>query len=471
MTLWKSEEAASATQGTLWGQPSWQAARVVIDSRAVQPGDLFVALRGERFDGHGFMETALSSGAAAVMGEQAAGMAASAPLLLVADGYAALEALARKARQRTGAKIAGITGSVGKTSTKEALALALSAQGQVHRTQGNYNNHIGVPLTLANMPPQSDYAAIEMGMNHAGEITPLSRLSRPHAAIITAIEAVHIEFFNGLEDIAAAKCEICAGLEPGGALLLPSGSPHVGLMQRLARDRYGIGRILTFGAEEYADYRLLDTAMDGLGMRVEALIGQTPIAYRLGAFGGHWAAMSVGVLGLVDALGADVRAAAEALQRFREPEGRGRIQKCPFKGGDFYLIDDSYNASPASMKAAFAKLAGVHAGLAPSGRMVAVLGDMLELGERSPQYHAGLAEALETAGVHLVCVAGERMRHLWDALPASRRGLYAASASELLPELPHVLQAEDTVLVKGSHGSHIHTVAEALRTHTFPHVT
>lgn len=462
MTLWKDKEAASATQGELLGG-EWEAERVVIDSRIVRAGDLFVALKGERFDGHDFVGDALAKGASAMM-EEGRGTKAEGHILVVGDTYAGLEALARKARQRTQAKIAGITGSVGKTSTKEALALALSAQGRVHMTQGNYNNHIGVPLTLANMPEQSDYAVIEMGMNHADEITPLSRLTRPHAALITSIEAVHIEFFEGLEGIAAAKSEICAGLEQEGTLILPAASPYLGLMQRLARDRYGVTNILTFGAAEYADYRLINCTMEGLGMRVEAHIGNTPIEYRLGAYGEHWAAMSVGVLGMAEALHADVRAAAEALQRFREPEGRGNIQKITLGGGDAYLIDDSYNASPASMRAAIAKLAGVHLGLAPEGRMVAVLGDMLELGEGTPKFHAELAEALETSGVHLVLLAGDHMRHLWDVLPERMRGTYVQKAADLLPKLADFLRAGDTILLKGSHGSHIYTLAKALKT-------
>lgn len=461
MVLWKADEAASATQGEAQGV--WNARRVVIDSRSVQEGDLFVALKGERFDGHEFVAAALQQGAAAVMVEAGYEAAGSVPALRVGDTFVALQALARKARQRTRARIAGITGSVGKTSTKEALALILSAQGRVHMTQGNYNNHIGVPLTLANMPQECDFAVIEMGMNHAAEITPLSRLTRPHAALITAVEAVHMEFFANLDGIAAAKCEICAGLEPEAPLLLPATSPHLGLMQRLARDRYHISNILTFGAAEYADYRLINCTMEGLGMSVEAHIGNTPMEYRIGAYGEHWAAMSVGVLGLVEALHADVRAAAEALQRFHEPEGRGNIQKITLPKGDAYLIDDSYNASPASMRAAFAKLAGVHRGLAPEGRMVAVLGDMLELGEASPQFHAELAKELEITGVHQLFVAGTLMRHLWNALPPGMRGGYASTAAELLPLLRTSLQEGDTVLLKGSHGSHIHTLAGALK--------
>ena len=462
MALWKYKEAASATQGALL-EGGWEAERVVIDSRIVRPGDLFVALRGENFDGHDFIGRAMEQGAVAVMVEQGYLHPPGVPALVVGDTYAGLEALGRKARQRTQAKIAGITGSVGKTSTKEALALALAIQGRVHMTQGNYNNHIGVPLTLANMPAESDYAVIEMGMNHADEIIPLSRLSRPHAALITSIEAVHIEFFEGLEGIASAKCEICAGLEPEGTLILPASSPYLGLMQRLARDRYGITNILTFGAAEYADYRLVNCTMEGLGMRVEAHIGNTPIEYQLGAYGQHWAAMSVGVLGMAEALHADVRAAAEALQRFRELEGRGNIKKITLGGGDAYLIDDSYNASPASMRAAIAKLAGVHLGLAPEGRMVAILGDMLELGEESPKYHADLAEALETSGVHRVLLAGDHMRHLWDVLPERMRGTYVRETADLLPALPEFLRAGDTILLKGSHGSHIYTLAKALK--------
>lgn len=461
MVLWKSQEAASATQGEAEG--SWEAQRVVIDSRAVQAGDLFVALKGERFDGHDYIAAALAKGAVAAMASHVPAGVDASRLLMVADTMQGLEALARKARQRTQAKIAGITGSVGKTSAKEALTLAFSALGKVHATQGNYNNHIGVPLTLANMPMDAQFAVIEMGMNHAGEITGLTRLAKPHAALITAVEAVHIEFFESVEGIAAAKSEICAGIVPQGAVLLPSYSPYLGLMQRLAKDTYGIEHILTFGTEEYADYRLISCSMEGIGMTIEAHIGTIPMQYRLGATGEHWAALSVGVLGMVDALKEDVRASAEALQRFREPEGRGSIQRIRVQGGEAFLIDDSYNASPASMRAAFAKLSGVHQGLAADGRKIAILGDMLELGMQAPDYHAELAKDLETAGVHQVFVAGELMRHLWFALPPSMHGAIVPTAKELLPIVQKALKEGDTVLVKGSHGSHIYTLAKALK--------
>lgn len=459
--LWKGLEAAGATQGKT--SADWAARRVVIDSRAVEEGDLFVALRGERFDGHEFAGAALDRGAAAVMLEEGRSVGKPERELQVADCFAGLEALARKARQRTGAKITAITGSVGKTSTKEALAVALSVHGKVHLTQGNYNNHIGVPLTLANMPQNTDFAVIEMGMNHADEITGLSRLARPHLAMITAVEAAHMEFFGGIEDVAAAKAEICAGLEPEGTILLPADSPCFGLMQKLADEHYGIRYIKTFGTVEYADYRLIEAKIEGLGMQVEAHIGATPMQYRLGAVGEHWAALSVGVLGMVDALGADVRASAEALQRFREPEGRGNIRKIDVAGGEAYLIDDSYNASPASMRAAFAKLAAVQQVLSPEGRKIAVLGDMLELGEDSPRFHAMLAKELDRAGVHQLFLAGTLMRHLWDALPPERRGAWTETAAELLPVVQQALRGGDTVLVKGSHGSRVYTLANALK--------
>lgn len=462
MALWKAFDAASATQGEVQG--NWEALRVVIDSRAVQAGDLFVALAGERFDGHDYVVEALAKGAAAVMVSRVVEGADPARLLVVANTIAGLEALARAARSRSTARIAAITGSVGKTSTKEALKLALTPLGSVHATQGNYNNHIGVPLTLANLPENCDFAVIEMGMNHAGEITPLTRLARPHAALITNVEAVHIEFFDSVEGIAAAKCEICAGMEEGGTVILPADSPHLGVMQRLTRG-YGIATIKTFGRMEYADYRLISCGVDEIGMTVEAIIGDTPMQYHLAATGEHFAAMSVGVLGMVEALGGDVRASAEALQRFREPEGRGNIQRIALKKGQAFLIDDSYNASPASMRAAIAKLALVQKSLAPEGRKLAVLGDMLELGAESPALHQQLAGELEKAGVHQVFAAGELMAHLFNALPPKMRGVCRKSAAELLPELLHNLRPKDTVLVKGSHGSHMYILAKALKEH------
>ncbi len=462
MVLWKSQDAANATQGTPIG--SWEVSRVVIDSRAVRPGDLFVAIEGERFDGHSFVPQALEQGAAAVLvtrGKQGDVRQA----LVVEDTLKALEALAVAARTRTQAKIAAITGSVGKTSAKEALKLALSSQGSVHATQGNYNNHIGVPLTLANMQQDTDYAIIEMGMNHAGEIAPLSRMARPHAALITAVEAVHIEFFNSVEEIAAAKCEIFQGLEPGGTLLLPGDNRYFERMHSWA-SAYGIRDIRSFGTGDSAYYQMITTNMEGLGMTIEAQIGSTSMTYRLGATGEHWATMSAGVLGMVDALRADVRVSAEALQRFREPEGRGRLHRITRADGEAYLIDDSYNASPASLRAAIAKLAGIQQGLSPTGHTIAVLGDMLELGKDGPEMHRSLAGPLAEAGVDQVCVCGELMAELYDALPPAMRGVQADTIQALKQKLATRIQAGDIVLVKGSHGSHIYEIADWLREET-----
>lgn len=476
MTLWKSTDAAGAAQGEARG--SWTARRVVIDSRIVQPDDVFVALAGERFDGHDYVAAALAQGAAAAMVSHVPEGIDPARLLVVADTMTGLEALARAARSRSRARVAAITGSVGKTSAKEMLKVALNTQGggmsgrfpgakspvlsKTHATAGNYNNHIGVPLTLANLPREAVFAVIEMGMNHAGEITPLTRLARPHAALITAVEAAHMEFFDSLEAVAAAKCEICAGLEPGGTVILPADSPHLGMMRRLAGE-YGVASIQTFGRTETADYRLVFCRAEGMGMVVEARIGDTPMQYRLSAVGEHFATLSVGTLGAVKAVGGNVRAAAEVLQRFREPEGRGNIRRVKIEGGEIYLIDDSYNASPVSMRAAIAKLALAQRSLAPEGRKIAVLGEMLELGAESPAFHAALAGELEAAGVDQVFVAGELMAHLYDALPPALRGTCRTHTEELLPDVLHRLRPQDTVLVKGSHGSHIHRVVTALK--------
>lgn len=458
--MWEWKEAEEATGGRAQG--NWRAHRVSIDSRAVQPGDLFVAIRGERFDGHGFVAEALAKGAAAAMVTHVPDtIPPSAPLLIVTDTLRGLEDLGRFARKRTRARIIGVTGSVGKTSTKEALTLALTACGLTFASRGNLNNHIGVPLNLANLPRHCDFAIFEMGMNHAGEISALTKMVRPDVAIITTVEAAHLEFFPSEEAIADAKAEIFDGLTKDGIAILNRDNRHGEYLAQKAKQK-GVTNILFFGTNEQAHCRLLDYRSDELGSAVEAVIGDTRLTWRIGAVGRHWALTTLSVLAAVHALGADLAPAAAALANFREPEGRGRMHRINWGKGSLLLVDDSYNASPASMRSAFAKLADLRAHTRSVRRTVALLGDMLELGEESGRLHAELLTDLERYGIDRVCTAGPLMRHLHDVLPAPMKCLHATDAAALSAQLPVFLQEGDLVLVKGSHGSKMYEIARNL---------
>lgn len=458
-TLWDAAEAAAATGGEAPGE--WQAARVAIDSRRIQPGDLFVALRGENFDGHAFAAHALENGAAAAMVEKGAepeGVAAE-KLLVVDDCLAALNRLAAHARARAKAKIVGVTGSVGKTSTKDMLRLALSAHGETFASHGNFNNHIGAPLNLANLPPAAPFAVFEMGMNHAGEISPLTRLIRPHVAVITNVEPVHLEFFASVEAIADAKCEIFEGLEPGGTILLNADNAQFDRCRKAAGSR----RVRSFGRSGEADIRLLDCRIESGATLARVGLNGREYAVRLGALGEHFAYAALIALGAAEAFGLDIEKTIAALSAFREPEGRGGIAELPLPAGSCFLVDDSYNASPASMRAAFAKTRAFASDNPRASRVVAALGEMRELGPSAPKLHAGLAESLTEQGFDAVFVAGPLMKNLYDALPPSLRAGEADSAEALLPMLREALAPGDVLLVKGSHGSHMYRLASALR--------
>jgi UDP-N-acetylmuramoyl-tripeptide--D-alanyl-D-alanine ligase len=459
--LWTSIDAMIATKG----QPTrdWAATGISIDSRSVKPGDLFVAIRGPNFDGHAFVADALAKGAAAaVVAKRPDGVAADAPLLLVADPLEALRDLARAARARAKGRIAAITGSVGKTSTKEALKLVLSAQGTTHASEGSLNNHWGVPLSLARMPQESVYGLFELGMNHAGELTPLSQLVRPHVAVITTIEAVHLEFFDSVDDIAAAKAEIFAGLERNGIAVLNQDNDYFSYLTRQALARGAT--VVGFGSAKGAWARLLSYEPTAAGGRIEAEIAGRPLTFAVGAPGRHWALNSLAVLAAAIHLGADLGLAAAALADMAAPKGRGARHQVALadgseKGGVFTLIDESYNASPAAMRAAFGVLAGSQG--APGGRRIAVLGDMLELGAESAAIHASLAPDA-AAAADLVCTAGRDMAALYDALPRDKRAGHAAKAEDLLPLVRQLVRAGDVVMVKGSHGSRMGLIVDAL---------
>lgn len=455
--LWNEVSASDATGGIASG--TWQATRVEIDSRKVKPGDLFVAIRGDQFDGHDFVKAALEKGAvAAVVSRVPEGLEA-APLLRVEDCLRALENLGREARTRTRARVVGVTGSVGKTSAKEMLRLALSAHGRTYATSGNYNNHIGTPLNLANLPPDTEFAVFEMGMNHAGEIEHLTRMVRPHVAAITTVEAVHIEFFASVEGIAQAKAEIFDSMPEGGVAVLNRDNPHYAYLLRKAGD-YGVRIAVTFGAHEKADCRLMAYIPADGGCEVTASIHGRQLQYRLGAVGRHWAVTSLLTLAVTHALGLDDAKTALALGGFSELEGRGKVVRLRVVGGTAYMIDDSYNASPAAMQAAFAKTREVWESLGRKGRKLAALGNMLELGAEGPLLHAGLAPDLQDQGFDRVFTAGELMKYAYDAIPAGLRAGHAAQAAALMPLIERELKAGDILLVKGSHGSRMYALAE-----------
>ncbi len=459
--LWTSRDAAAAVSGT--PTKAWSATGVSIDSRTIVPGDLFIAIRGPNLDGHCFAGDALSKGAvAAMVGSEWAGAQSETDLslLIVEDTMDGLNALARKARERGAARIAAVTGSVGKTSTKDALAHVLAVQDRTTATVGNLNNQWGLPLSLARMPAESVYGVFELGMNHPGELTPLSRLLTPDLAIITTVESVHLEFFDSEEAIADAKAEIFAGMDATGAALLNADNRHYDRLRRHALEA-GVGRVLSFGESGGVDFRLAGWSIEAGGNQVEADIEGRPITFRTGAPGRHWAMIGVTALGAASLLGADVDQAADALAGIRAPKGRGTQHRVSRSGaGAFTVIDESYNASPASMRAAFAVLGAMQPG--PGGRRVAVLGDMLELGDDSAALHAALASDLEAAGVDLVYACGPNMARLIEALPKAMRGLHAAASDGLVDSVTAAVQPGDIVSVKGSLGSRMAPVVEAL---------
>ncbi len=465
--LWTSSEAAAATGGA--ATAPFEVSGVSIDSRSTAPGDLFVALADQR-DGHDFVAAALKAGAAAAMVSRAPDdVPEGAPLLIVPDTLRALEALAAAARARTRAKVVAVTGSVGKTGTKDMLRAMLAAQGPTHAAERSYNNHWGVPLTLARMPRDSRYAVIEIGMNHPGEIAPLSRLARPHAAIVTTVAPVHMAAFGSEAEIAFAKAEIFEGLEPGGVAILNRDNPH---FARLARRAARAGaRVLRFGAAQRCHARLIAAQVGERATTVEARLNGRPALYKIRAPGRHLATNSLAAMLAVEAVGADTARAALALGSWTAPEGRGRRWRIALDAtgldGALHLIDESYNANPTSVGAALEVLAAAHpdddVGRVPRGRRIAVLGDMLELGPDELAMHAGLAAHPAMAAIDRVHCVGPRMKALHDALPRERRGKWAADSAEIAPMMRRLLDAGDVVMVKGSLGARMALVVETIK--------
>ena len=463
--LWTAADAAAATGGEARGD--WAASGVAIDTREIAPGDMFVALTGESRDGHGFVADALAKGAAAAMVSRLPeGVAADAPLLVVGDTLEGLRALGAAGRARTGARVIAVTGSVGKTSTKDMLRVMLSAQGATHAATRSFNNHWGVPLTLARMPAASRYAVVEIGMNHPGEITPLTKLARPHVAMITTVEAVHLENFESEEGIADAKAEIFAGLEPEGVAVLNGDNRWFDRLSAAAAPH----RIVAFGRAAPL-FKLESASVAGRSTQVRARIDGKQVAFRIGAPGQHLAMNGLGALAAAQAAGADLCRAALELAAWTPPGGRGSRERIALgpagMDGAVTLLDESYNANPASMRAALSVLAASAVtdgqGRVARGRRIAFLGDMLELGPDEARFHAGLADLPEIAGVDRVHCCGERMKALHDALPRDKRGHWREDSAALAAEVGKAVDAGDVVMVKGSLGSRMARVVEAIR--------
>ena len=456
--LWTSADVARATGGQPTG--AWQATGISIDSRALQPGDLFIGLAGPSFDGHDFIAAALAKGAVAAMAHRRpAGLAANARLLMVDDTLLALTRLGRAGRARSKARLVGVTGSVGKTGTKEALRLALFSQAETFANAGSLNNHWGVPLSLARLPLAAEVGIFEIGMNHAGELGPLSRMVEPDVAIITAIEVAHLEFFASLEAIADAKAEIFEGMSADGIAILNRDNAQFDRLAARARGQ-GLSRVIGFGEHAGAEARLIECRLEAAGSDVRADILGRRLDYRLAAPGRHWVQNSLGVLAVVSALGLDLGLAAATLTSFSPPKGRGQRRRLALPGGYFELIDESYNASPAAMRAAFAVLGRSKPGA--GGRRIAVLGDMRELGATSPRLHAELAGPLVAAGIDLVLSCGSLMNELQAALPREKRGGHAPDSQSLISAVLSNLRPGDVVLVKGSLGTRMAPIVDAL---------
>ena len=466
MTLWTSTDAATATQGH--STTAWQASGVSIDTRTLQPGDLFVALTDIR-DGHDFVATAFAKGAAAALVSRIpAGVSDTAPLLIVPDVLRALIALGRFARARARAKVVGVTGSVGKTSTKEMLRAVLSGQGLTHAAEASHNNHWGVPLTLARLPADADFAVIEIGMNHPGEIAPLSRMARPHVALITTVGAAHLAAFDSVAGIAREKASILDGLEPGGTAILPADLPETPILTAKAAST--AARTLVFGTKADADYRLTTVTLTDDTTIVQATRHGIPLLFKVRSPGKHFAANALATLACADALGLDAAIAANDIGNWTPPAGRGTRERLVLDIVDetsLDLIDDAFNANPTSMAASLDVLIAAtpddNQGSIGAGRRIAILGDMLELGPTELDLHRAIAGHPGLARIDRIHCVGPRMRALWLALPPRQRGEHTATAAELAARARSLIDAGDIILVKGSKGSKVSLVVDALR--------
>jgi len=458
MTLWTSDEAVKATGGA--SATGWPAIGVSIDTRTLAAGDMFVALKAER-DGHDFVAQALEKGAGcALVSRIPDGVPADAPLLVVDDVLGGLEALGRAARARTDARVIGVTGSVGKTSTKEMVRTALTGQGAVHAAEKSYNNHWGVPLTLARMPKGTDFAVIEIGMNHPGEIAPLAKMARPHVAMVTIVAPAHLEAFASVEEIAQEKAAIFEGLEDGGTAIINADLPTTALLVAKAP-----ANCQTFGEAATADWQLLEATSGDVSTVCRASHAGDALVFKLGAPGRHFAMNGLACLAAATAVGADLGRAAIELSNWAPPSGRGQRRfihldaYMPEQGID--LFDDAYNANPASVGAALDVLASATPPDA-AGRRVAILGDMKELGGTENALHAGFATHPAMAEIQQVHCVGPLMKHLYDALPADKQGLWAATSAELAGSPLALVRAGDVVMAKGSLSMKMALIVDAI---------
>jgi UDP-N-acetylmuramoyl-tripeptide--D-alanyl-D-alanine ligase len=437
-----------------------------IDTRTLEPGNVFIALKDQR-DGHEFVTTAFKAGAAAaIVGDHYERKPGDGALMRAADPLRVLEAIgvAARARLAPASRVVAVTGSAGKTGTKEMLRACLLAvaPGHVHASEKSYNNHWGVPLTLARMPRETQYGVFEIGMNHAGEIRPLTGMVRPHAAIVTTVEAVHLEHFNSVEAIADAKAEIFEGLVSGGTGIIKRDNLH---FERLkVRAQAQAAKAVSFGLDDQADVFAEKLNLGENGSNITARIGEKRVSYRIAIPGRHIAENSLAVVAALDAVGAPLEQALAALATLPPPPGRGArttLTVPGVPGGEILLIDESYNANPASMRAALATLDTVSR--AKFGRRIAVLGDMLELGPDAPNLHRDLFEAVDGAGIDQLFACGPHMKGLYDAAPAAMKGGYAETAAALAPLVMAQLQAGDAVIVKGSNGTRLGPLVEAIK--------
>lgn len=465
IALWRADEVRRATGGTVVGSEDWTANGVSIDTRSLQPGDLFIALTGLNQDGHAFLDKAFENGAAAALvSDRDKAQSNKGPCVLVPDTQTGMEALGTFARDRTqnskqGKRIA-VTGSVGKTSTKEMLRTVLSDQGQTHASVASYNNLWGVPLTLARMPAETEFGVFEIGMNHAGEITPLTKQVQPHAAIITTVAPVHLEFFKDVAAIAMAKAEIFDGLVPGGTAILNRDNEFYQLLADTAA-KVGDFKKLSFGEHEQADCHLHSYKGSENGADIEATICGQSIDFHLSLPGKHQAMNALSVLAAVHAIGADVETAAQSLGHLEPVSGRGEVMTLHIDGKTIDLVDESYNANPASMASALETLGQRE--IKRDGRRIAILGDMLELGSDGPELHRKIALHIEQAKVEAVYLAGPLMKSLWEVIPQHQRGAYAQTAAALTGAVKSGLQDGDVLVVKGSLGSKMGQIVSALK--------
>jgi UDP-N-acetylmuramoyl-tripeptide--D-alanyl-D-alanine ligase len=461
--LWAYDDLVRAAAGRADGRPTAPITGFSIDTRDMKPGDVFVALTAQR-DGHEFVAAAFAAGAAgALVSESYERRPGDGALIRVADTLTGLEGIGRAARARLSAdaRVIAVTGSAGKTGTKEMLRASFAACGRVHASEKSYNNHWGVPLTLARMPAGTQFGVFEIGMNHPGEITPLTRMVRPHAAIVTTVEPVHLAFFSSVEAIAEAKAEIFLGLEPGGAAVLNRDNPYYELLAKRAVEANA--RIVSFGRNEAADVRLLKLVPGDEGSDLVVSVRGREVAYRVGAPGAHIAQNSLAVVAALATFGADLGTALASLAGVKAAPGRGARIVLQAPGGEALLIDESYNANPASMRAAIAGLGAIPR--ARFARRIVVLGDMLELGEEAIRLHEGLKDAIDASGADLVFASGPNMAHLYAALDGAKKGAWSETPDGIREALLAAVSPGDIVMIKGSLGSRMAPLVEAVKAH------